>query len=217
MNWCMKTPRLKTLRPKIWRLVGWLLLGGALLGAVPALPATPSSPAETLDDDLDPGMKIAPVTPNPPSRPVPVTPAESASTANPLWAIPLARLSNIRERPIFSPSRRPPPPAVVGPPVIAAAAPPPSPRKPQRPELSLVGTIIGETEGIGIFVEQGTANVVRLKTGEKHQGWTLRAVRGREATLANSGTTAVLVLPAPGSDKSATAEAPAAPTRRVHH
>lgn len=45
--------------------------------------------------------------------------------ANPLWAIPLKQLSNTRERPIFSPSRRPPAPAVAGPPPPAAVRSPP--------------------------------------------------------------------------------------------
>lgn len=44
--------------------------------------------------------------------------------ANPLWAIPLKQLSNTRERPIFSPSRRPP--AVAGPPPPAAVRVPPN-------------------------------------------------------------------------------------------
>ncbi len=45
--------------------------------------------------------------------PAPVAPAsERTLSANPLWAIPLAQLPNTRDRPIFSPSRRPPPPAV---------------------------------------------------------------------------------------------------------
>ena len=67
--------------------------------------------------------------------------------ANPLWAIPLKQLSNTRERPIFSPSRRPLASAVVGPPPAAAPVRvPPKPAGPQNPELSLVGTVIGEKE-----------------------------------------------------------------------
>src|SRR6201995_4331257 len=37
---------------------------------------------------------------------------ERPLSANPLWAIPLTKLSGTRDRPIFSPSRRPPPPVV---------------------------------------------------------------------------------------------------------
>src|SRR5262249_52823969 len=36
--------------------------------------------------------------------------AEAPPTGNPLWALPLKQLSMTRERPVFSPSRRPPPP-----------------------------------------------------------------------------------------------------------
>src|SRR5215472_1432828 len=59
----------------------------------------------------------APVVVNVPAPKKPAEP-EHVKTANPLWAIPLATLTTTRDRPIFSPSRRPPPPAV-------AAAPPP--------------------------------------------------------------------------------------------
>src|SRR5258708_33146709 len=46
------------------------------------------------------------------ARDVPAV-TEAGSTGNPLWAVPLDALSMTRERPLFSPSRRPPPPVVV--------------------------------------------------------------------------------------------------------
>jgi general secretion pathway protein N len=118
-------------------------------------------------------------------------------TGNPLWAVPLKSLSVTRERPIFSASRRPP-----APPVLAAAysvpAPPPSkPAEPNQPLLSLVGTVVGGSEGIGIFLDQATKAVVRLRTGQDHAGWILRSVRGREATFDKGQRTATLALPAP--------------------
>jgi hypothetical protein len=157
-----------------------------------------------------------------------VRPAPEAATdesggrelpANPLWAIPLKQLSNTRERPIFSPSRRPPASAVVGPPPAAAPVRvPPKTAGPQSPELSLVGTVIGEKESIAVFVEDTTKNPVRLRTGEAHKGWTLRSVQGREATLEKDRETVNLSLPQPGVEQ--TASKPSAAANRSgnrHH
>lgn len=142
-----------------------------------------------------------------------------AGRGNPLWAVPLSLLHNTRERPLFSSSRRPPPPADIAPPAVVAAAPPPSPPpKPSRPELSLIGTIVGDGDSIGVFMEAGTDKVLRLHTGEGHEGWILREVDGRKATLDNDTTSAVLVLPAAGSDPQDAIPSPyARGTRRVHH
>jgi hypothetical protein len=120
-----------------------------------------------------------------------------AASANPLWAIPLATLSNTRERPIFSSSRRPPPPAAVS--ALADAPPAPKPVRVERPQLSLVGTIIGDDQSFGIFVDRSSKAALRLKLGEDYQGWTLRSVQGREATLARDQQTAVVSLPPPGA------------------
>lgn len=140
------------------------------------------------------GVKVLDVkSPAPP--PVAVIP--HAASANPLWAIPLATLSNTRERPIFSSSRRPPPPAAVS--ALADAPPAPKPVRVERPQLSLVGTIIGDDQSFGIFVDRSSKAALRLKLGEDYQGWTLRSVQGREATLARDQQTAVVSLPQPGA------------------
>jgi general secretion pathway protein N len=128
------------------------------------------------------------------------TKTEAARSGNPLWAVPLSTLSVTRERPIFSPSRRPPPPPVVVPPVVVARPPPPPPPKPvvpERPALVLVGTVANEGEGIGVFLDQATMNIIRLRTGEGHAGWILLSVKAREATLQNPRNTVTLALPAP--------------------
>jgi hypothetical protein len=124
-------------------------------------------------------------------------PAERALSANPLWGIPLASLSGTRDRPIFSSSRRPPALAVA-PAAIAKVVAPPKPREPERPPLSLVGTIASGEEGFGIFLDQSTRAALRLKLGEDYQGWKLRAVQGREATLEKDQQAITLALPQPG-------------------
>jgi hypothetical protein len=131
-----------------------------------------------------------------PATPAPVP--ERALSANPLWAIPLTALSGTRDRPIFSASRRPPPPAVA--PAATAKAPvAPKPQEPERPKFSLVGTIASGDEGFGIFLDQSTREALRLKIGEDYQGWRLRSVQGREATLEKDQQAVILALPQPGA------------------
>jgi general secretion pathway protein N len=111
----------------------------------------------------------------------PTGPGEPVPIGNPLWAIPLSSLSAVRERPIFSPSRRPPPPAIVAAPYVPPAnPPPPKPPVPDHPPLTLLGTVAGETQGIGIFINQIDKTPMHLKTGEGHEGWfSVRSADGR--------------------------------------
>jgi general secretion pathway protein N len=129
----------------------------------------------------------------PPSAP------QRALSPNPLWEVSLEGLSSTRERPVFSPSRRPPPPVIASVPLPKEAPPPPKPPVIERPRLSLVGTITGDEESFGIFVEQTTNAALRLKLGEDYQGWKLQAVQGREVTLEHNEQTAILTLPEPGA------------------
>jgi hypothetical protein len=194
-----------------WRTITLVsLLASAL--AVPG--STAAVPTEATDLDATPPRRIdTPTTPSlwdQQASPAPVNagvtptkPAEPmrAKSANPLWAIPLATLTTTRDRPIFSPSRRPPPPAVVPAPVAAAPPPRPKQAKVERPQLTLVGTIGGPDEqSFGIFVDQTTKAALRLKIGEEYQGWRLRNVAPREVTLEHDEQTTVLSLPAPDAN-----------------
>jgi hypothetical protein len=129
---------------------------------------------------------------------------DPATSGNPLWAIPLKSLNITRDRPIFSPSRRPPPAVVVDRPYVppaVARVQPPSPPEPLT--LSLLGTIASESEGIALFMEKNTQMVVRLRTGEAHEGWVLRSVHGREALLEKGDRKETVTLPDPGVESSA--------------
>ncbi len=129
----------------------------------------------------------------------PAVPARTPS-ANPLWGVPLNQLSGTRDRPIFSPSRRPPPAAVAA--EASLIKPPPRKKEIEPPPLSLVGTIASGDEGFGIFLDQSTKTALRLKVGEDYQGWKLRAIRGREVTMEKDEHAAVLTLPQPGGAQS---------------
>ena len=127
--------------------------------------------------------------------------AAPTMSGNPLWGVPLKELSATREHPLFSATRRPPaPPAPAAVYTVASVA---KPAEPERPQLKLVGTIAGDGAGFGIFLDQSGNKAVKLKTGQSHNGWMLRQVRGREAVLEKNDETVVLVLPAVGASANA--------------
>jgi hypothetical protein len=147
----------------------------------------------------EPTTTVVEVTIQPTAAPAPT---ERALSANPLWAMPLKQFSATRDRPIFLPSRRPPAPQVaVAPPSRVVAVP----KEPERPPLSLVGTIVGDEDKFGIFVDQSTKAVIRLRVGEDFGGWNLRSIQGREASLEKNQKTVVLALPQPSSSEAAIA------------
>ncbi|HEV2955292.1 MAG TPA: hypothetical protein VGX95_04170 [Xanthobacteraceae bacterium] len=128
---------------------------------------------------------------------------------NPLWQIRLGDLTETRARPLFSPARRPPP--------VVAALPAPSvrpgpPRKPEpdHPLLTLLGTIVSASVEIGLFVDEASHDVIRLKAGDVHDGWTLSSVVGRAAIFQKDGYRATtLVLPASRAEANAPSVPPA--------
>ena len=174
----------------------------ALASGAPAFSARDSAGPPGLGE-----VEQFPITPRaaPPAPPVLAQPvAPQAQNGNPLWGVPLRTLSATRERPIFSPSRRPPPEAVA----VAPAAPVPQAPRPavaERPSLALVGTIVGEGESIAIFYNPTTKTTIRLRLGQTDDtGWKLVAVDARTTLLEKDRQSVTLALPAPG-------EAPAGP------
>lgn len=168
----------------------FLLIGVTLLGAIASF------------NDMTPGAQAFDVV----GRTAWITDAKPPAPAgNPLWAIPLEQLSITRERPIFSPSRRAPPPV---PAYVAPVAVQRPVKAPERPAVSLLGTVIGTDVQIAVFLETETKNVVRLRVNDNHQGWVLRLVKAREVTLVKNGEQVALELPPPG-------EAPAVGTPTV--
>jgi hypothetical protein len=150
-----------------------------------ALPLATIEPAATaIDAAAQPANRTRSVT------------GDLAQGGNPLWSLPLNSLSVTRERPIFSPSRRPPPPVIAAPYVPPASPPPPpKPPEPDHPSLALVGTLAGDSQGVGIFVNDADKSTLRLRTGEDYEGWVLRSVRGGEAIFEKGDRTATLALP----------------------
>lgn len=173
----------------------------ALTLVLVALEARGANPPVTLD--LPPSNTImpAPVETIPGAPPVPSDPPRAIRRepeGNPLWAVPISTLTATRERPLFTPARRAPATAVAGPVAPPPPPPPVPPAEPDRPQLVLVGAIASGTEGFAVFLDRATNSVVRLKTGQDHGGWVLRAVKGRQAILQKDKQTTTLALPVPG-------------------
>lgn len=150
------------------------------------------------EDEFDRPVSIMPkVTPMPPLPSITDNePGNSAQSGNPLWGITIESLHATRERPIFSPSRRPPMPAALAEP----PPPPPAPLMPDRPAFDLLGTVAGNGAGYAVFLDNTTHDIVRLKTGEGQDGWILRSVQNREAVLVKNDQTVVMSLPSPTGD-----------------
>jgi hypothetical protein len=169
----------------------------ALCLSAPAFAYTASGVDDANNPGIDnPGLDVTRHAMPPPD--VTAKPAETPTVAaNPLWAIPLSALAATRNRPLFTPSRRPPAPAAASVPV-AARVPPPAPAAvPQHPNLTLIGTVASESEGVAVFIDTTTRDAVRLRTGEGHSGWVLQSVERRAATLQKGDQTETLALPRP--------------------
>jgi len=183
--------------------IGFMVLAlsvqGGVSGSISAVSSVP--PEADGSDGTQTGPRAFSSWSNPvtPSAPVAAVP-DRVLSANPLWAIPLTQLPLTRDRPIFSPSRRPPPP-VVAPAAVPKMAVVPRPREPERPQFSLVGTVAGDDDGFGIFLDQATNVVFRLRVGGEYQGWKLRSVQGRETILEKDLQVVPLALSQPSTDR----------------
>jgi hypothetical protein len=154
-----------------------------------SVPSALSEPATTnvVEVTIPPAAPTAPVNAPTEQRPL---------SANPLWGMPVKQFSVTRERPIFLPSRRQPapPPSTE---TVAKVVVPPRPKEPERPQLSLVGTIASDEDKFGIVVDQATKAVLRLREGDDFQGWRLESVKSREVTFQKNQQSFVVALPQP--------------------
>lgn len=97
---------------------------------------------------------------------------------NPLAAT-LPALKAVRERPLFSASRRPqkPAPAAVAQIVVPVAAPPPS-----APVLRLIG-IVQDPENAAGLVRRGSGPPLLLRTGDPIDGWSVSEIGPEHLTI----------------------------------
>ena len=166
----------------------------ALWVAMPALGMASPRLNEPLDlgpSELDPARPY--IILNQKSEADAATPAP-LTVANPLWVVTLESLSATRERPLFTPSRRPPAPQVASIPANPVSSPPPTA---EHQNLRLVGTVGRSEISIAVFTEETTHEPVRLRPGEGHMGWILVSVGRNSATLRKGILTETLHLQTP--------------------
>jgi hypothetical protein len=113
--------------------------------------------------------------------------AGEGSLPSPLAAQPLDRLSVTRERPLFSPTRRPPPP-----PPQVAAAPPPPPAPP--PNVALFGIVMDGDEARAVVRAGPTEKIMRVGIGDDIGGWKVAQIEGRRLVLALNGRIATFMM-----------------------
>lgn len=163
------------------------------LTAVAALAVLAHRPAASAEGEPLPQVEfLAPG--RPVAKALPAAPDQERG--NPLWAVPLESLSATRDRPLFTPSRRPPDAPVAMAPPPPPAAPPPA--APARPQLVLMGTVVSTAGSLGIFTDPASGQVLRLRVGEAHGGWTLRSVGARDVVMHAGADNVTLALPVPG-------------------
>jgi hypothetical protein len=122
--------------------------------------------------------------------------AAKVANGNPFWTIPLNALTVTRDRPLFSASRRPL--VLASPPSPPPEAPPPPPEASppaERPQLSLMGTIVGPRSSVALLKESGSEALLRLRVGQENSGWLVRGIDVHSVTIEKGGESMVLDLP----------------------
>jgi hypothetical protein len=109
---------------------------------------------------------------------LPAQGGEGGALLSPLAAQPLDRLSATRERPLFSPTRRPPPPP---PPVVVAPEPPPPP--PPPPDVALFGIVMDGDEAHAVVRAGPAAKIMNVRVGDDIGGWKVAQIEGRQLVL----------------------------------
>jgi hypothetical protein len=121
--------------------------------------------------------------PNPPPQ------AGEGSLPSPLAAQSLDRLSATRERPLFSPTRRPPPPP---PQVVAAPEPPPPPAPP--PNVALFGIVMDGEEARAVVRAGPAEKIRRVAIGDDIGGWKVAQIAEQRLVLALDGRIATFMM-----------------------
>jgi hypothetical protein len=118
-----------------------------------------------------------------------VPPANSGGALdNPLARHTLGSLSATRDRPLFTPSRRPPPPPPVVVHAVEAAAPVPP------PAIVLLGIVLEDDAPRALVRADGAKTVVRVQVGDEVGGWAVTAIEPRRLELSHDDRSASLEL-----------------------
>lgn len=140
--------------------------------------------------------------------------AANSAGFNPLAAIHLEDLTETRDRPLFSPNRRPPPRTVEAPPAPAPVAAVVKPPVNEPPPFDLVGVVIGADARLVLLASHRGGAVSRLRRGDQQDGWRVAEINIRSVVLERDGREELLALAGPGPSPVAT-NAPEVADRRV--
>jgi hypothetical protein len=106
------------------------------------------------------------------------SPGEIPTAATPLAEQPLERLSATRERPLFSPTRRPPP---TSPTIVEGPPPPPPP--PAPPAVALLGVVMDGESARAIIRPSPAEKMTRVGIGDDVGGWKVAQIEARRLVL----------------------------------
>ena len=173
-----------------------------------AMTAAPASAGPNDNRDRAPAFSETAYAPNPddafsasprlPGSTLAIQKLDQAPEGNPLRAIPLSALSETRERPVFSASRRPPTVARVS--ASPPPAPPVAPSAPdlhEPPPLTLLGTIVNSASPVAIVKSASSEIVSSVRVGEENLGWRLKSVAARSILIEKEDHSVTLGFPAP--------------------
>jgi general secretion pathway protein N len=144
---------------------------------------------------ISPAISSTPPRPEATSAP---TPGPAAAPGNSLWSIPLRALSATRERPLFTPSRRPPVPVIAPAPVVPSLPIAIKPAEPEQPPPPLVGTVVNSGKRVAILFNSTTRQVTQVLEGGEESGWRVRLVSMRSVVIEKDDRSVTLDLPKPG-------------------
>lgn len=131
-------------------------------------------------------MLWAAASPSLAAEPAPRGQIDPVAAVSPLAAQPLARFSVTRERPLFSPTRRPPAP----PPTVAPPPPPPAP----PPDVELLGVVIDGEDAHALVRTSAGGKIRRLRIGEAIDGWKVGQIDARKLVLLRNGRMATFTM-----------------------
>jgi general secretion pathway protein N len=144
---------------------------------------------------------VAPADPTTSALPHPLAAAathDSPLKSNPLSSIPLSALSETRDRPLFSVTRRPPPAdAAVG--AVAKASVDDKSPGPELPPFVLKGTVLGSNDRVAVLLDPATNRTSQLRLGKSDSGWTVLSVSPRSIVLRKGELLTTLELPRPSA------------------
>ena len=119
-----------------------------------------------------------------------------AVSGNPVAGVPLDRLSNTRDRPVFSSNRRPkapPAPAAIAARVERAPQPLPLP----LPGVALFGVVVGPQGARAYIATEAADRIIGVRPGDDVSGWTVTAITRSDLVLSRAEQSATFTLFSP--------------------